>query len=238
MIMVEKSFSPMMRILIFENNRYLSHILQADLISDGWVVEPAYDCQQGLALADRKTHDVIIIDDDLPDCNGLDLCSTLHQMKNDLPILMLLSSSGSAAQDELLQNGADDYLLKPFALEELRARLQALALRTNDEQKVMLTAGDLSLDPLTHVVRRGEEIIDLTAKEYALLEFLMRRPNHLVSRMVVQQHVWSYEYSGGSNVVDVYIRRLRRKVDDPYPIRLIETSHGRGYRLRAPMDQT
>jgi DNA-binding response OmpR family regulator len=133
-----------------------------------------------------------------------------------------------------LDSGADDYLVKPFALEELRARLRALLRRESDDKTNLLTAADLSVDVATHFVERGGQSIDLTAKEYALLEYFMRNQNRLITREMAENHIWNNEFQVTSNVIDVYVRRLRRKIDDPFEIKLFETVRGEGYRLRRP----
>lgn len=150
------------------------------------------------------------------------------------PILML--TARDALDDRVLglDSGADDYLVKPFEIKELRARLRALLRRESTSKSGQLVMDDLRLDPATHYAWRGDTPLDLTAKEYALLEYMMRNPNRLITREMVVTHLWDYDQRLASNVVDVYIRRLRRKIDDPYPTKLIETVRGAGYRLRNP----
>jgi DNA-binding response OmpR family regulator len=133
-----------------------------------------------------------------------------------------------------LDSGADDYLVKPFALNELRARLRALMRREASDKTSVLSVGDLTLDPATHHVQRAGQKIDLTSKEFALLEYFMRNPNRLITREMAETHIWNYDFEGTSNVVDVYLRRLRRKIDDDYEIKLFETLRGAGYRLNPP----
>jgi DNA-binding response OmpR family regulator len=133
-----------------------------------------------------------------------------------------------------LDSGADDYLVKPFEMAELRARLRALLRRESDDKSGLITIADLTLDPATHFVQRDGQSIDLTSREYALLEYLIRNPNRLITRQMAENHLWSYDATVTSNVVDVYIRRLRRKIDDPFEVKLIETIRGSGYRLRRP----
>jgi DNA-binding response OmpR family regulator len=131
-----------------------------------------------------------------------------------------------------LDSGADDYLVKPFALSELHARLRALLRRQSTQRGGLIELGDLTLDPASHEVRRAGQAIELTAREYALLDYFARHPNQIITREMAEAHIWSYDYEGGSNVVDVYVRRLRRKIDDPFPTKLIATVRGAGYRLR------
>lgn len=222
-----------MRILLVEDNRQLSNSLRLSLVDDGYAVDVAFDGVEGEDLAEITPYDVIILDIMLPKKNGLEVCKTLRNDRVNTPILMLTARDALEDRVAGLDSGADDYLVKPFALEELRARLRALLRRESSSRSSLLKVGDLTLDPATHFVRRDSSSIDLTSKEYALLEYMMRNPNRLITREMAESHVWSYDYDGASNVVDVYIRRLRRKIDDPYPRKLIETVRGAGYRLRA-----
>jgi two-component system, OmpR family, copper resistance phosphate regulon response regulator CusR len=170
----------------------------------------------------------------LPKRDGIEVCRSLRDQKYTTPILML--TARDALDDRVLglDSGADDYLVKPFEVKELRARLRALLRREMGNKSGDLLIEDLRLDPATHYVWREEKPIDLTAKEYALLEYMMRNPNRLITREMVIAHLWDYDQSIASNVVDVYIRRLRRKVDDPFKVKLIETIRGAGYRLHDP----
>ena len=223
-----------MRILLIEDNHRLSDSLRATLLEDGYAVDAAYDGVEGEDMALLTTYDVIILDVMLPKRDGIEVCRSLRDQKVTTPILML--TARDALDDRVLglDSGADDYLVKPFEIRELRARLRALMRRESDNKGGSLIIEDLRLDPATHYVWRGETPLDLTAKEYALLEYMMRNPNRLITRDMVVSHIWDYDQTLASNVVDVYIRRLRRKVDDPYPIKLIETVRGAGYRLRDP----
>jgi DNA-binding response OmpR family regulator len=185
-------------------------------------------------LAEVTPYDLLILDVMLPHRDGLQVCRALRNAGAATPILML--TARDTVQDRVLglDSGADDYLIKPFALEELLARIRALLRRDLPHKQNSLQVGDLVLDAVTHFVERGGRRIDLTAKEFALLEFFMRHPDHVLPRERLEEHVWSYDYAGGSNVVDVYVRRLRRKIDDPAPTKLLETIRGAGYRLRRP----
>ena len=223
-----------MRILLIEDNRRLSDSLRATLVEDGYAVDTAYDGVEGEDMALLAPYDVIILDVMLPKRDGIEVCRSLRDQKMAAPILMLTARDGLDDRVLGLDSGADDYLVKPFEIKELRARLRALLRRESANKSGTLVIDDLRLDPATHFARRGETPLDLTAKEYALLEYLMRNPNRLITREMVTAHLWDYDQTIASNVVDVYIRRLRRKVDDPYPIKLIETVRGAGYRLRDP----
>ncbi len=223
-----------MRILLIEDNRRLNDSLRKVLQDDGYVVDPAYDGLEGEELATMTSYDVVILDIMLPEKDGLAVCRSLRNKRIRTPILML--TARDALQDRVtgLDSGADDYLVKPFEVDELRARIRALLRRDSPEKSGLLCVGDLEIDVATHTVRRGERPIELTAKEFSLLEYLVRHPNRLITREMAQEHLWSYDHAIASNVVDVYIRRLRRKIDDPEKVKLIETVRGVGYRVHPP----
>jgi len=223
-----------MRILLVEDNRRLSDTLRLSLVDDGYAVDAAYDGQEGEDFAQSTTYDLIILDVMLPIRSGIEVCRSLRNHHLKTPILML--TARDALEDRVLglDSGADDYLVKPFELEELRARLRALLRRESDDKSGLITIADLTLDPANHFVERGGQPIELTSREYALLEYMIRNPNRLITRQMAENHLWSYDATVTSNVVDVYIRRLRRKLDDSFEVKLIETIRGSGYRLRRP----
>lgn len=223
-----------MRILLIEDNKRLSESLRATLIEDGYAVDCAYDGVEGEEMALLTPYDILILDIMLPKRDGIEVCRSLRDQKNATPILML--TARDALDDRVLglDSGADDYLVKPFEIKELRARLRALLRRETGNKSSDLRIENLRLDPATHYVWRAEKPLDLTAKEYSLLEYMMRNPNRLITREMVIAHLWDYDQRIASNVVDVYIRRLRRKVDDPFKVKLIETIRGAGYRLHDP----
>jgi DNA-binding response OmpR family regulator len=223
-----------MRILLVEDNRQLNNSLRLSLVDDGYAVDVAFDGVEGEELAEITPYDIIILDIMLPKKNGLDVCKSLRNHRVNTPILMLTARDALEDRVAGLDSGADDYLVKPFALEELRARMRALLRRESNNRSGLLEVDNLTLDPATHFVQRDGDPVELTSKEYALLEYMMRNPNRLITREMAESHVWSYDYDGASNVVDVYIRRLRRKIDDPFARKLIETVRGAGYRLRMP----
>src|SRR5512136_2757393 len=233
-IVIWRIYNLSMRILLVEDNRRLSNSLKMSLVDYGYAVDAAYDGIEGQDLAEMTPYDVIILDILLPGRDGLEVCRELRLQKINTPILMLTARDAIEDRVEGLDSGADDYLVKPFAIDELHARLRALLRRESPDKTGLLTIADLTLDPAAHRVLRRGVPIDLTAKEFSLLEYLMRNPNRLITRGMAENHVWSYDYDGASNVVDVYIRRLRRKVDEPFKIKLIETIRGAGYRLRKP----
>ncbi len=223
-----------MRVLLVEDNRRLSHSLQLSLDDAGYAVDVAYDGVEGEELAELTNYDAVVLDVMLPQKDGFEVCRSLRQKRIKTPVLMLTARDAIDDRVTGLDSGADDYLVKPFAIQELLARLRALMRRESEDKSGQICIGDLVLDPATHFVKRGEQTIDLTAKEYALLEYFMRNPNRLITRDMAENHIWSYDYQGTSNVIDVYIRRLRRKIDDPFEDKLFETVRGAGYRLRLP----
>jgi DNA-binding response OmpR family regulator len=223
-----------LRILLVEDNRRLNNSLRASLEEDGYAVDPAYDGQEGEELAELYPYDAIILDIMLPIKDGLEVCRQLRNKRINTPILMLTARDSVEDRVTGLDSGAEDYLVKPFALEELRARLRALLRRDSPDKSGLLRVADLTLDPATHFVERDGKSIRLTAKEFSLLEYFMRNPNRVITREMAESHIWSYDFQAMSNVVDVYVRRLRRKIDEPFEVTLIETLRGTGYRLRDP----
>ncbi len=223
-----------MRILLVEDNRQLSDSLRRVLVEDGYAVDTAFDGIEGEELASFTPYDAMILDIMLPKRDGIQVCRALRSQRVKTPILMLTARDSLDDRVQGLDSGADDYLVKPFEIKELRARLRALMRRDADSKGADLVVADLRLDPASHFAWRGKTKLDLTAKEFALLEYLMRNPNRLITREMVLNHLWDYGQTLASNVVDVHIRRLRRKVDDPFDLKLIETIRGAGYRLRNP----
>ncbi len=226
-----------MRILIVEDNRHLNHSLKASLMDDGYAVDSAFDGEEGEEIAGMTPYDAIILDIMLPKKDGLAVCRSLRQSRVNAPVIMLTARDTVDDRVKGLDSGADDYLVKPFAINELRARLRALLRRDSFDKTGILTIGDLTLDPASHQVERGGVQVSLTAKEYALLEYFMRNPNRLITREMAESHIWSYDFEGTSNVVDVYVRRLRRKIDDPFENKLFETIRGAGYRMIRPEER-
>jgi DNA-binding response OmpR family regulator len=221
-----------MRILLIEDNRRLSQSLKLSLEDGGYAVDAAFDGEEGQDLAELTPYDAIILDIMLPKKDGLAVCRDLRDKRINTPILMLTARDTVDDRVRGLDSGADDYLVKPFAINELRARLRALLRRDLPDKTSVIVVDDLQLDTVTHRVTRADLPIELTAKEYALLEYFMRNPDRLITREMAESHVWSYDFEGVSNVIDVYVRRLRRKIDDPFTTKLIETVRGAGYRLR------
>ena len=221
-----------MRLLLVEDNKRLSDSLRMTLEDDGYAVDAVYDGPDGEEMGLMDVYDIIILDIMLPGKDGIEVCRSLRNKRVRTPVLMLTARDALESRVQGLDSGADDYLIKPFEVDELRARVRALLRRQAEVKAGNLQIGDLSMDPATHTVSRAGQVIELTAKEFALLEYLMRHPNHLVTREMAESHLWSYENIVASNVVDVYIRRLRRKIDDPFEVKLLETIRGSGYRIR------
>ena len=220
-----------MRLLIVEDNRRLNHSLKVSLEDDGYAVDSAYDGEEGQGLAEMTAYDAIILDIMLPMKDGIQVCRELRNQRINIPIIMLTAKDTVDDRVQGLDSGADDYLVKPFAIQELRARLRALLRRESGDKAGVLKVNDLILDPAAHQVERSGRPIQLTAKEFSLLEYFMRNPNRLITREMAESHIWSYDFVGTSNVIDVYIRRLRQKIDDPFETKLLDTVRGAGYRL-------
>jgi DNA-binding response OmpR family regulator len=223
-----------MRILLVEDNRRLNDSLRAVLEDDGYAADAVFDGLDGEEMARTGVYDVIILDIMLPGKDGVQVCRDLRNMRVTTPILMLTALDALDDRVQGLDSGADDYLVKPFEVDELRARIRALLRRDSAVKTGTLQIADLELDPAKHTVTRAGKAVELTAKEFALLEYLMRNANHLVSREKAEEHLWSYDHMIASNVVDVYIRRLRRKLDEGHEVKLLETLRGAGYRIRVP----
>ncbi len=223
-----------MRILLVEDNRRVSHTIRLNLVDDGYAVDTAYTGPEAEELASITPYDAIILDIMLPEKDGLAVCRDLRKARNNTPILMLTARDTVEDRVTGLDSGADDYLVKPFAMSELRARLRALMRRESEDKSGLLHLADLTLDPATHFVERAGKPIDLTAREYSLLEYFMRNPNRLITREMAENHIWSYDYQATSNVIDVYVRRLRNKIDESFDVKLFETVRGAGYRLHDP----
>lgn len=223
-----------MRILVVEDNHRLNDSLKMNLVHEGYSVDVAYDGQEGQDLAELTPYDLIILDILLPKKDGLEVCRELRRRRIPTPILLLTARDSIDDRVQGLDCGADDYLVKPFAMRELLARLRALQRRPLPYTSGQLETGDLLLDPVTHSVEREGRPIDLTPREFALLEYLMHHPNQVITREMIEQHIWNDELEYESNVIDVYVRRLRRKIDDPFATRLLTTIRGVGYRLTPP----
>ncbi|MBI3737579.1 MAG: response regulator transcription factor [Chloroflexi bacterium] len=228
-----------MRILLVEDEPKISAYVKRGLEESGYAVDAVYTGRDALDWAATAVYDLIILDILLPEMDGLTVCRELRTVKNHTPILMLTSRDTVDDRVSGLDAGADDYLVKPFAIKELLARIRALARRTNEAPKSpVLSLADLTLDPSAHRVTRGGRVIELPAKEFSILEYLLHNTGRVLTRTMISEHVWNYDSYNQSNVVDVYIRNLRRKVDDLSKPKLIHTLRGVGYRLSIEEDET
>jgi two-component system OmpR family response regulator len=222
-----------MRVLIVEDEAALAEGLRDGLEAEGFAVDIASDGLDGLWMAREHPYAAIVLDIMLPGLNGFRVCATLRQEGIWTPILMLTAKDGDLDEAEALDTGADDYLTKPFSFVVLLARLRALMRRGVPERPSVLEAGDLRLDPATRTVQRGDVAVELTSRETALLDFLLRRQGDVLSKQTILDNVWDDEFEGDPNIVEVYIRRLRNKLDRPFGRTAIETIRGAGYRLAA-----
>ena len=220
-----------MRILVVDDDERLVSVLKRVLAESLYAVDVARDAETAGWMMEATTYDGVVLDIGLPGTNGIALCRQLRERGNLVPVLMLTARAAVSDRIEGLDAGADDYLQKPFDIDELLARVRALVRRGPATSAPRLTVADLMLDPATHMVTRAGETIDLSGKEFAILELLLQRAGNAVSRFDIYEHVWDYETEHGSNVINVYIRNLRAKLDKPFDTTLIETVRGVGYRI-------
>ncbi|MCW2710255.1 MAG: Two-component system, OmpR family, response regulator [Marmoricola sp.] len=220
-----------MRVLLVEDEVRLAETVRRGLVAEGFLVDVVHDGARGLFTAQTTEYDVMVLDIMLPRLNGYEVCRRLRQDDVWTPVLMLTAKDGEYDQVDAFDLGADDYLTKPFSFAVLVARLRSLIRRSAPERPTVLVAGDLSLDPATRVVRRGDNEISLTQREFGLLHFLMRHRGDVVNKPEILESVWDLNYHGDDNVVEVYIGYLRRKIDRPFDRHAIETVRGAGYRL-------
>ena len=223
-----------MRVLIVEDEHKIARALKKALEQETYAVDVAYDGDEGHAMATTEPYDIAIIDRMLPgDYDGLGIVKAMREAKVHTPVLFLSALGSVSERATGLDAGADDYLVKPFALEELLARVRALLRRPTEQQSAVLTAGDLTLDTITYSVERAGKPIQLTSKEFALLEYILRNPGRPLSKEVIISHVWDYDADILPNTVEVYIKYLRNKIDTPFKKPLIHTVRGFGYKLEA-----
>lgn len=222
-----------MRVLVVEDERKIADFIRRGLTEQGYAVDVAHDGEEALGWPEVADFDVMLLDVMLPGRNGVEVCRTLRERGVRLPILMLTARDAVEDRVRGLDSGADDYLVKPFAFAELLARLRALTRREPGMIAPLLEIGDLTLDTATREVSRGGKLIEMTTKEYAILEYLMRHPNQVLTRSMIAEHVWNYDFDNASNVIDVHIRNLRRKIDHGSSTKLISTVRGAGYRISA-----
>ena len=224
-----------MRILIAEDDEALAKFVRQGLESEHYAVDVCVDGEQARAAATQLDYDLVVLDLNLPKLDGVSVLRHLRLKKPSLPVMVLTQRTKVEDRVQALDTGADDYLAKPFSFSELSARIRALVRRSHLPSESVLTVGDLKLERIEHRVERGGVRIELTAKEFALLEYLMRNAGRRVTRSMIIEHVWNLTFDTTTNVVDVYINYLRRKIDDGHPVKLIHTVRGVGYELSAPV---
>jgi len=220
-----------MRVLVVEDDQRFAAAVKRGLEVEGYAVDVAFDGAEGKWLATEQDYDAIVLDIMLPGINGFRLCEELREAGNWTPILMLTAKRGEYDEAEALDTGADDFLSKPFSFVVLLARLRVLLRRGLPERPVVMAVGDLRVDPAARRVWRAEHEVRLTAREFAVLEFLVRRAGAVVTKAQILDNVWDFEFEGDVNIVEVYVRRLRLKIDKPFGVRTIETVRGAGYRV-------
>ena len=220
-----------MRLLVVEDEKRVAAAVRRGLEAEGFAVDVALTGTDGDWLAQENTYDAIILDIMLPGINGYKLCANLRDRGDWTPVLMLTAKDGELDEAEALDTGADDYLTKPFSYLVLVARIRALLRRTGNAEQLVYEAGDLRVEPAAHHCWRGDVQVILTAKEFSVLEFLMRRRGEVVSKAEILENVWDFAFDGDPNIVEVYIRNLRRKIDEPFRKASIQTIRGAGYRL-------
>ncbi len=221
-----------MRLLVVEDERKVSSFIRKGLEEEGYAVDVAFDGKAGLQMAMDRVHDLIVLDINLPGMDGLSVLHELRRGKVSTPVLLLTVRANIEDKVLGLDAGADDYLTKPFAFQELVARIRALLRRQTEAKLPVLRFADLTLDPARHMVFRGDRKIELTAKEYALLDYFIRNPGRVLTRAMIASHVWDYDFDSMTNVIDVYVNYLRRKIDSDREHKLIHTIRGAGYVLK------
>ena len=222
-----------MKVLVIEDEKKIASFVRKGLEAQGFVVEVSPHGDEGFALAVSRPYDALVLDIMLPGKDGLSILRNLRERKMALPVILLTARSELNERLEGLNLGADDYLTKPFHIEELIARLHAVTRRAAGTSQSILVVADLKMNLLTRKVTRGEQAIELTAREFSLLEHLMRSPGRVLTRVEICERVWDYNFDPGTNLVEVYVQRLRKKVDGDFPNKLIETIRGVGYRIKA-----
>ena len=221
-----------MRILVVEDEKDLNRVISKRLESEGYSVDRCFDGEEALDFIDVGEFDAIIMDIMMPRINGIEVLKQMRSRNNTTPVLLLTARDGIGDRVNGLDAGADDYLIKPFAFEELLARIRVMTRKASGNSTNAFSAADLTMDLNSHTVVRGDVNINLSAKEFEILEYLLRNKGIVLSREKIESHVWNFDYSGGTNVVDVYIRYLRKKIDDEFEPKLIHTVRGCGYVLR------
>ena len=222
-----------MRILVVDDDVRLCSVISRGLTEEGYAVDMAHDGEEGQYLAEINDYDLVILDVMMPKVDGVTVCRNLREQRNDSTILMLTAKDAIADRVSGLDAGADDYLVKPFAFDELVARVRALTRRGAPTRSTELTIGELTLNTVTRRLQRADEDIELTSKEYSVIEYFFRNPDAVITRGMIEEHAWNNDFDSVSNLVDVYIRRLRSKIDRDGENSVIETVRGTGYRMRS-----
>ncbi len=220
-----------MRILVVDDDKHVARALKRGMEAEGFAVDVAFDGSEAEWLAGENPYDAIVLDVMLPVVDGLELCRRLREAGDWTPILMLTAKNGIDDETRALDTGADDFLAKPFSYVVLVARLRALLRRGRGSLPTVLEAGDLRLDPASHAAWRGEHKVELTPRQFSLLEFLMRRAGEVLPKRVILEHVWDFAFEGDPNIVEVYVRQLRLRIDEPFGRASLQTVRGAGYRL-------
>jgi DNA-binding response OmpR family regulator len=221
-----------MRILVVDDDRRLCSVIRRGLLEETYAVDVAYDGEEGEYMGEVNPYDLIILDIMMPKKDGIEMCKELRSKRINTPILMLTAKDAVDDRVRGLDAGADDYMVKPFSFNELLARVRALLRREAITKSPEIKLGELVLNTLTREVKRGDRTIKLTTKEYVILEYFMRHPNAVVTRTMLEEHAWDYDFDSLSNLIDVYIRRLRSKLDDNDKESVLQTVRGAGYRLK------
>lgn len=221
-----------MRILIAEDEKALNEVVNKTLTKNGYSVDSCYDGEEALAYLEGAEYDALILDIMMPKLDGLSLLKRLRASGSKVPVLLLTAKDSITDRVDGLDAGADDYLIKPFAFDELLARIRVMLRRDTGKTDNIFKVANLTVDLNTHMVFRNNTSISLSSKEFSILEYMIRNQGIVLTREKIEQHIWNYDYEGGSNVVDVYIRYLRKKIDDAYTPKLIHTIRGTGYVLK------
>jgi two-component system, OmpR family, response regulator len=221
----------LVRVLIVDDDKRLARTVKRGLEDEGFAVDVAFNGTDGLWQAQETAYDAMVLDVMLPGLDGLELCARLREAGDWAPILMLTAKSGARDEAHALDTGADDFLAKPFSFVVLVARLRALLRRGSTQRPTTLHAGDLSLDPATHQVRRGRAVIELTPRQFSLLELFLRRAGEVLSKKQILEHVWDFAFDGDPNIVEVYVSQLRRRIDEPFGRNALQTVRLFGYCL-------
>ncbi|MBS4027902.1 MAG: response regulator transcription factor [Ignavibacteriales bacterium] len=221
-----------MRILVIEDEKKVAKFIKRGLEEEHYAVDVVHDGESGLQLGKTEPYDLLVVDIMIPKKDGITVIKELRSKKITIPILILTAKTTVEERVAGLDAGADDYLTKPFAMEELFARIRSLLRRGAAEKTPMLRIGDLELDLVSHKAKRADKMIELTAKEYGLLEYFMRNKNRVLSRTLISEHIWNYNFDTGTNIIDVYVNHLRQKVDNGFEKNLIHTVRGVGYMMK------